>query len=105
MCLRPQPIWFTNHPAILRLCVSYDLAGMPLFSSLFGSSSAATPAAKRRASPLRESSVRKTDEEDDESSDYVMEEIKDEQSARSNLPEEDDLNMEQADYERDSDLV
>ena len=32
-----------------------------------------------------------------------MEEIKDEQSARSNLPEEDDINMEQADYERDSD--
>ena len=32
-----------------------------------------------------------------------MEEIKDERSARSNLPEEDDINMEQADYERDSD--
>ena len=58
---------------------------------------------KRRASsPLREFPVRKTVEENDESSDYVMEEIKDEQSVRSHLQEKDDINMEQADYERDS---
>ena len=67
MCLRPQPIRFTNYPAILRLCMSYHFANMPLFSSLLGSSSAAPslkPAVKRRASPLRESPVRKTDQKE-----------------------------------------
>ena len=40
------------------------------------------------ASPLRESPVRKAVEEDDESSGYVMEEIKDDQSVRPHLLEE-----------------
>ena len=77
---------------------------MPLLASIFGSSksrpSTPKPAGKRRASPLKDSPVLSDD--DDESSDYVMGEINKEKKSKSDLSGEEDIQMEQADYDRDS---
>ena len=91
---------------LLRSCVFNSIDNdMPLLASIFGSSkskpSTPKPAGKRRASPLKDSPVASDD--DDESSDYVMAEINDEKKSKSDLPKEEDIQMEQADYDRDSD--
>ena len=77
---------------------------MPPLASIFGSSksesSTPKPAGKRLASPLKGSPVPSDD--DDESSDYVMGEINDEKKSKSDPPEEEDIQMEQAGYGRDA---
>ena len=94
------------HPFdLLRSCMLNPIEDMPLFSSIFGSSkskpSTPKPASERRASPLRDSPIRIKDD-DEESSDYVMEEINDDKKSRSDFQDDEDIPMEQADYDRDS---
>ena len=75
---------------------------MPVLNMIFGRSSAAAPVPKpmikRRASPLKESPVR---DEEDETSDCPMEQVADENPSASQQPE--NVNMEQVDYDPDSD--
>ena len=81
--------------------------GMPLLASLFGSSkskpSTPKPAGKRRASPLKDSPTHSDGDDESSASDYVMGEIKYEKKPKSDRQEEEDIPMEQADYDRDSD--
>ena len=78
------------------------LEDMPILNIIFGQSSTATPSpkplVKRRASPLKEPPAR---DEEDETSDCPMEQVVDENPSDSQQP--DNVNMEQVDYDRDTD--
>ena len=75
---------------------------MPILNTIFGRSNTTAPLpkplVKRRASPLKKSPAR---DEQDETSDCPMEQVADENPSASQQPE--NVNMEQVDYDPDSD--
>ena len=97
----PQPIWFAI-PRPIRSCVC-NTVDMQFLSNIFGlappKSPTPKPASKRRASPLRDSLVH----EQEELADIPMEQMNDEDPAPSNAQATKDVDMDQADYDRESD--
>ena len=107
-CIRSQFGFFATHSTFCNRVCSFTIDNdMPLLASLFGSSkskpSTPKPAGKRRASPLKDSPIQSDDDDESSASDYVMGETKDEKKPKSDCEEEEDIPMEQADYDRDSD--
>ena len=86
----------------LQSCMLDHLVDMPIRNLMFGRSGDAAPVPKpmikRRASPLKEPPAR---DEEDETSDCPMEQVADENPSASQQPE--NVNMEQVDYDPDSD--
>ena len=101
MCLHPQPLGLQPLRP-LQSCMLDHLEDMPILNIILARSGTAAPSpkplVKRRASPLRESPAR---DEEDETSDCPMEQVADENPSASQQP--DNVNMEQADYDRDTD--
>ena len=99
MCLRPQPLGVQPFRP-LQSCMLDHLEDMPILNMIFGRSGTAAPSpkplVKRRASPLKETPP----DEEDETSDCPMEQVADENPSASQQP--DNVNMEQADYDRDT---
>ena len=106
VCIRSQ---FGLQPIRpLRSCKLFPIDNdTPLLASLFGSSkskpSTRKPAGKRRASPLKDPPIQSDEDDESSASDYIMGETKDGKKPKYDRQEEEDVPMEQADYDRDSD--